>query len=84
MQAAQTEMKMGITFAALEKLAILPKDYNVTTRKAQEDPEKNILIQKAANEVELEENLKMMGPGYEPFDKKTSLIHIEVIELHKV
>lgn len=41
-------------------------------------------MKKTAGEVELDERMKMMGPGYEPLEKEAALKHIEKIEMMKV
>ena len=41
-------------------------------------------MKKTAGEVELEERLSMMGPGYEGLEREAALKHIEAIEMKKV
>ena len=43
-----------------------------------------MVMKKTAGEVELEERLSMMGPGYEGLEREAALKHIEAIEMKKV
>jgi len=38
----------------------------------------------AAQKAELEERLRLAGPGYEPLEKEDALKHVEGIEMQKI
>ena len=65
----------------MAELGIEPELYEKSGAGSRQDPEKAKQLREMANKVELEERLRLAGPGYEPLEKEAALKHIEAIEM---